>query len=109
MASDKDRMGDKLRDKERAEEDRFFQERDRQALEKLRAKGAEAEAQELRELVRDRCPRGGDRRLPVELPGVTVDAGPAGHGLWADQGELEAIAKRERDSWFGRFFFRPRR
>jgi len=35
---EKDRVGDKLRDKERAEEDTFFREREKAALEKLRQK-----------------------------------------------------------------------
>jgi len=41
MADEKDeknRLGDKLRDKERAEEDKFFREREKAALEKLRQK-----------------------------------------------------------------------
>ena len=35
MADDKDRFGNKLRDKERGEEDRYFSERDRALVEKL--------------------------------------------------------------------------
>lgn len=35
---EKNRLGDKLRDKERAEEDRFFREREKAAIEKLRQK-----------------------------------------------------------------------
>jgi hypothetical protein len=41
MADEKDEknhLGDKLRDKERAEEDKFFREREKAALEKLRQK-----------------------------------------------------------------------
>ena len=35
---EKNHLGDKLRDKERAEEDKFFREREKAALEKLRQK-----------------------------------------------------------------------
>jgi hypothetical protein len=34
--ADKDRLGDKLRDKEKAEEDWYFAQRDREAIEKMR-------------------------------------------------------------------------
>ena len=38
MADEKDHLGDKLRDKERAEEGKFFREREKAAIEKLRQK-----------------------------------------------------------------------
>jgi hypothetical protein len=38
MADEKDRVGDKLRDKERGEEESFFREREKAALERLRQK-----------------------------------------------------------------------
>ena len=108
MADEKDRLGSKLQDKERAEEDRYFKERDRALVEKLRGKTASEQEQALRDLARDRCPRCGERLAPIELQGVTVDECPAGHGLWCDKGELETIAQRENDSWLGRLFYRPR-
>ena len=40
---EKDRLGDKLRDAERAREDQYFAERDRQLIDRLRqSKGGEA-------------------------------------------------------------------
>jgi uncharacterized protein len=104
MAEDKDRLGDKLRDKERAEEDRYFAERDRAALAKLRAAGAgEVEAEQ-----RMRCPMDGARLVETKLHGVTVEECPSCRGMWIDAGELERVAQRERDSWLGRYFFRTK-
>jgi hypothetical protein len=109
MADEKDRFGEKLKDKQRAEEDRFFSERDKAALEKLRAAQRTANEDQVRELARERCPRCGERLALVKHHGVQIDECPAGHGMWLDQGELEQLANRERDSWLGRFFYRPKR
>lgn len=42
---EKDRFGDKLRDAEKAKEDQFFAERERQLLDKLRARAGEQGAE----------------------------------------------------------------
>lgn len=109
MADEKDRLGEKLRQKEKAEEDRFFAERDKALIEKLRREKSAAELQEIRELARMRCPKCGEQLTPVQHLDVTVDECPNCHGMWLDQGELEMLAGRERDSWLGRFFYRPKR
>ena len=41
MGNGRDRFGDKLRDKEKADEDRYFAERDRELLRKMKEKAAE--------------------------------------------------------------------
>ena len=99
MADEKDRLGEKLHQKEKAEEDRYFAERDRELLERLRR---QKEAESLS------CPRCGKALSPVVYRGVTVDQCPACEGVWLDRGELEALAPRERGSWLGRFFYRPK-
>lgn len=107
MGDEKDRMGDKLRQKEKAEEDRFFAERDKAALEKIRREqtagtATAAPADPL-------CPKDGSRLTTAEHHGVTIERCPSCQGMWLDAGELEKIAARERDSWLGRLFFRPTR
>ena len=109
MDDEKDRLGDKLRKKERAEEDRFFAERDKAMLERLRQKLSTAELEELRDATRSRCPKCGARLVPVAHHDVTVEECPTEHGMWLDKGQLKVLATRERDSWIGRFFYRPRR
>lgn len=106
---DKDRFGEKLRQKEKAEEDRFYAERDKAALEKLRRQRTAAHADKAREAAGMRCPQCGERLATVDEHGVKVEECPAGHGLWVARHELETIAQRERDSWLGRFFYRPKR
>ena len=104
MVDEKDRLGDKLRQKEKGDEDRFFAERDKAALEKLRReKPAETEPGRMR------CPKDGAQLASIDHHGVTIEECPTCHGVWLDQGELEMVAGRERDSWLGRLFFRPKR
>jgi hypothetical protein len=105
---EKDRMGDKLRAKQKADEDRFFAERDKAALEKIRQAKIAQEEDAIRELARNRCPRCGTVLSVVEQNGVTVDECPNRHGMWLDDGELEQLASREHDSWLGRFFNRSK-
>jgi len=97
-------LDEKLRRKERAEEAVFFGKRDRALVERLRR----VREEEIRELAHMRCPDCGALLERVALHGVTVEHCPDGHGLWMTESELHALAKRERDSWIGRYFHRPR-
>lgn len=108
MTDEKDRLGDTLAKKEKAEEDLYFKQKEAEALAKLRQAGRSANEDEIRELARDRCPRCGERLASMKLHGVAVEECPAGHGSWLEKGEIEVLATRERDSWLGRYFFRPK-
>jgi len=63
---EKDRLGDKLHKKEKAEEDRYFAERDKALLEKLRHEKAD-----------ERCPVCGTALVAVERQGRTTHECPA--------------------------------
>ena len=108
MVDEKNHLGDKLHKKEKAEEDHFIREREEALLARLRQQKATATHAEVRELTRDRCPKCGERMVPVKQLGARVEECPGGHGMWIDKGELQTIAGRERDSWLGRFFYRPK-
>lgn len=101
MADEKDRFGEKLRQKEKAEEDRFFAERDKAALAKLRRRQAKAEKLE--------CPSCKEPLRRVEHDGVKADECGTCRGVWLDPHELERLAARAHNTWLGSFFFRPRR
>ena len=101
---EKDPFGDKLREKERAEEDLYFARRDREALEKLRSGDEATREAALRGAASGRCPRDGDLLVKRSIDGVEVEACGSCHGLWLDRGELESLSRREGESWLGRFF-----
>ena len=102
MATEKDRLGDKLREAERGREDQYFAQRDRELVEKLRGqKTSEAEAT-LREAAHMRCPKCGQHLHQRQLHEVTVDECQGCGGLWRDKGEFETLARRENEGWLGR-------
>jgi DNA-directed RNA polymerase subunit RPC12/RpoP len=101
---EKDPFGDKLREKERADEDRYFAERDRALLEKIRLSDEAGREAAAREVARGRCPRCGTRLTPQSLESVDVNTCPACGGLWLDKGDLAAVSGREQHSWLSRFF-----
>jgi hypothetical protein len=109
VGDEKNHLGDKLHKKEKVEEDGFIREREAAALARLRQQKEARQADQARAQVLGRCPKCGEPLAAVEHYGVTVKECPGCHGMWVDQGELETLASRERDSWLGRFFYRPRR
>lgn len=102
MSNDKDRLGEKLEERRRAEEERYFEQQNRAAIEKLRAKKASGAAPAA---VTMRCPRDGETLVERTETGTTIDVCPKCEGIWLDKGELERVAQRERSSWLGRLVF----
>jgi uncharacterized protein len=99
---EKDTFGDKLKEKERGEEDQYFAKRDRELVGKIRGQddaGREAAAPEL---ARGRCPGCGQRLVRRSIDGVQIDECVSCRGVWLDEAELEALSRREADSWLGR-------
>jgi hypothetical protein len=101
---EKDPFGDKLRDKERAEEDLYFAKRDREALDKLRGGDDAAKEAALREVAHGRCPRDGQPLGRRSIDGVDVEQCASCQGIWLDKGELESLSRRESEGWLGRYF-----
>jgi|RhiMetdeSRZDD1v2_1073273.scaffolds.fasta_scaffold599922_2 hypothetical protein len=102
MEDEKDRLREKLDQKKKGDEERFFAEREKTAIERLRRQNAAA-AQERR------CPKDGAVLVNVREHGVMADECPTCRGIWLDRGELETIVAREHESWLARVFLRPRR
>jgi hypothetical protein len=106
-ASEKDRLGDKLKDVERGREEQYFAELDRKLIEQQRAqreRGArESVEADIKKAALMHCPKCGESLTQRTLHGVTVDTCPACQGMWLEKGELEAIAKRENEGWVSRW------
>jgi hypothetical protein len=96
MPDEKDRLGDQLRDKERADENRYFSERSKQQIERLRQTRAAAT------VTVGHCPRCGTKLEVLQRHGAAADACPKECGVWLDRGEVERITKREGEGWLAR-------
>jgi len=92
MSDQKDRFGDKLREREQAEEDRYFARKDREKLEKLRHEQVPAPVLGL-------CPKCGVNLVARDHLGVTIDECNDCGGIWLDKGELETIESRNEEGW----------
>ena len=103
---EKNRLGEKLREKEKAEEDRYFAERDRELLAKLKRQQSGTEEATLRQQALMRCPKCGEKLVSLQHHEVTVEECPSCQGMWLDRGELEILAQRENESWLARFIRR---
>jgi DNA repair exonuclease SbcCD ATPase subunit len=101
-----DRLLHEIELRERADEDLYFTVRDRELLRKLHEAGEEQHRELVRDLAHERCPECGARLQRERHRGVSVRTCPHGHGLWLTEPEMRTLAKREHDSWIGRFFYR---
>jgi hypothetical protein len=98
MSDERDRLGEKLRDKERGEEDRYFAQQEREKLEKLRAQSAPAQAAG----ALGRCPRDGASLVERDHLGVKVCDCPTCGGVWLDKGELASFERKD-EGWAHRW------
>lgn len=85
--NDKDRLGDKLRDKGKAAEDLYIAEQERQRLARLKQAAAPGGT--------GLCPKDGAKLVEQASKGVTIDVCPTCEGIWLDKGELEVVASQE--------------
>jgi hypothetical protein len=87
---DKDRFGEKLRDKGKAAEDLYIAEQERARLQRLKEKAATAGGN-------GACPRDGAKLEPHTQNGVTIDVCPTCRGVWLDQGEMAVAAQHKHE------------
>jgi hypothetical protein len=82
MADEKDRMGSKLHDAEKAREDQWARQHDEELLEKMRKR-----------LHSHVCPNCKQVLVAKTENGVHVHACPSGHGAWLEEGTLKSVLK----------------
>ena len=77
-------MNDSWDDRRRAQEEEYFQRRDREAIERLKARGT----------AKPRLsPISGEAMTQKNIMGIVVDVCPTSGGVWLDAGELEQLLK----------------
>ena len=90
MAEEKDRFGETIKLAERAKEDIYFAERDREMLTKLRG--------QLRKVAGPsatlKCPKCPGHLETYTFHDVTLDRCHECHGVWMDYGELEQVVRK---------------
>ncbi|HEX5604996.1 MAG TPA: zf-TFIIB domain-containing protein [Candidatus Binatia bacterium] len=89
MENQKDRFGETMRLAERAKEDIFFAEKDRELLEKLRAQLRKVDRVEAL-----RCPKCPGNLESYTFHGISLDRCHECGGVWLDKGELQAIVRK---------------
>jgi hypothetical protein len=90
MENEKDRFGDTMRLVERAREDIYFTERDRELLEKLRGQLRKVDKLE----AETDCPKCPGNLESYTFQGFALDRCHKCGGIWLDQGELEGIVRK---------------
>lgn len=90
MENEKDRFGETMRLVEKAKEDIYFAERDRELLEKLRSQLRKVTPVESPRA----CPKCPGKLEGYTFEGVTLDRCTECGGMWLDRGELEAIVRK---------------
>jgi tRNA(Ile2) C34 agmatinyltransferase TiaS len=89
MADDKDRFGDTMKLVERAKEDIYFAERDRELIEKIKS--------QLRKSEQDtqlHCPKCSGSLESYTFQGFALERCQNCGGIWMDKGELEAVIRK---------------
>ena len=89
MADEKDRFGDTMRLVERAKEDIYFAERDRELIEKLRSQLQKVETTETLH-----CPKCPGVLESYTIQSFLLDRCRNCGGIWMDKGELEGIIRK---------------
>ncbi len=100
MADEKDRYGETMKLVERAKEDIYFAEHDRELIEKLRAelKKVDRKGSEIH------CPKCPGLLETYSFRGIILDRCSQCSGVWMDRGELEAVIRKVTQGPLGAWF-----
>jgi ribosomal protein L31 len=89
-----------LDDRGRALENEYFRNKEREILEKMKAKIQSDETKSL-EL---QCPKCDGTLHATDFENIKIDVCDSCHGVWLDAGELAQITHKDESGWFGRIF-----
>ena len=101
--SERDPLGEKIRMKERAEEDQYFAARDRELMAKLKHQQEVEREETFRALSRARCPDCGDLLHPHPAQHGIIQECPTCHGAWLSRTQLKMMAQQRVPGWTEKF------
>lgn len=93
-------MANKWDERKKAMEDEYFVKKEKELLEKLKAK----QEKESKQVASMRCPKCGAPLKERSFQKIAIDQCTGCGGIWLDAGELEQIAKKDDESWLGKFW-----
>ena len=89
-----------LDDRGRALENEYFRNKERELLEKMKAKIESGEAKSLE----TKCPKCDGTLHEVNFENIKIDVCDKCHGVWLDAGELAQVTNMDEGGWFGKIF-----
>ncbi len=89
-----------LKDRGRALENEYFQRKEQELIEKMKAKFSEESTKSL-EL---NCPKCDGKLHETDYETIKIDVCDKCTGVWLDAGELAQAVDKEEGGWFGRVF-----
>jgi uncharacterized protein len=95
-------MSDAFDERRRGLEEEYFHRKNKEAIEKLRAKMKVAEDAKAAGTSSMRCPRCDGNLKESKVEDVMLDACEKCGGVWLDSGELEKLTKKEGGGWLSR-------
>ena len=97
-------MANKWDERKKAKEDEYFVKRERELLEKMKAKQASEVKAAAKKISFMKCPKCGGTLKERSFQKVLIDQCADCNGIWLDAGELEQVAVKESGSWLGKFW-----
>ena len=89
-----------LDDRGRALENEYFRNKERELLEKMKAKIASEDTRSLDM----KCPKCDGTLHETNFENILVDVCDKCHGVWLGAGELAQVTNRDEAGWFGKIF-----
>jgi len=86
-------------------EEEYFHRKNKEAIEKLRAKMKIAEQAKAAGTSSMQCPRCDGNLKESKFEEVLIDTCDKCGGVWLDSGELEQLTKKDTSGWLSRYWF----
>jgi len=97
-------MANKWDERKKALEDEYFVKKERELIDKLKAKGEKDAKQAIQQACYMHCPKCGEPLKERSFQKILIDQCTGCGGIWLDAGELEEVAGREEGGWLGRLW-----
>ncbi|HUQ32602.1 MAG TPA: zf-TFIIB domain-containing protein [Pyrinomonadaceae bacterium] len=97
-------MSNPMEERGRALEEEYFRRKEREAIEKLRAKMSAEEQAKASAASALRCPKCDGTLEGVIVESVEINVCNTCGGAWLDAGELEQLSKRETGGWLSKLW-----